>query len=49
MWRRIDPIGPNTLAFLRACLAKQPGRWEDISDALALSTGQFKVFRRAGA
>jgi hypothetical protein len=46
VWRRIDPTGPNTEAFLRSCLAG--GRWEDLSTKLGLSTGQFRIFQRSG-
>lgn len=46
VWRRTDPDGPNTEAFLRSCLARQPGRWSDISAALGLQSGEFRVFRR---
>jgi hypothetical protein len=46
VWMRTDPDGPNTEAFFRACLNRQPGRWEDISDQLKLSSGQYRLFRR---
>jgi hypothetical protein len=48
VWRRTDPEGPNTAAFLRSCLARQPGRWSDISASLGLQSGEFRVFRRRG-
>lgn len=48
VWRRTDPDGPNTEGFLRSCLARQPGRWSDISADLGLQSGQFRVFRRQG-
>lgn len=46
VWMRTDPDGPNTEAFFRACLNRQPGGWEDISDQLKLSSGQYRLFRR---
>jgi len=48
VWRRTDPTGPNTEAFLRSCLASDGGRWEDLSGKLGLRTGQFRLFRRDG-
>jgi hypothetical protein len=46
VWRRTDPEGPNTLAFLTGCLSAGGGQWQDVSDALKLRTGQMRVFRR---
>ncbi len=46
VWLRTDPDGPNTEAFLRACLAADVDGWEEISDQLDLRTGEVKVFRR---
>jgi hypothetical protein len=46
VWMRTDPDGPNTEAFFRACLNRQPGRWEDISGQLKLSSGDYRLFRR---
>ena len=46
VWMRTDPKGPNTEAFFRACLDREPGQWEDISGALKLSSGEYRVFRR---
>lgn len=49
VWMRTDPSGPNSESFLRACLAREPGRWQEISDQLALRSGQYRVFRRRPA
>jgi hypothetical protein len=46
VWMRTDPDGPNTEAFLRGCLERQPGRWQDISGELGLQSGEYRVFRR---
>jgi hypothetical protein len=46
VWMRTDPDGPNTEAFFRTCLKRQPGRWEDISDQLKLKSGHYRLFRR---
>lgn len=46
VWMRTDPDGPNTEAFFRACLDRQPGQWQDISPELQLRTGEYRVFRR---
>lgn len=46
VWMRTDPDGPNTEAFFRACLNRQPGRWEDISSQLKLTSGHYRLFRR---
>jgi hypothetical protein len=49
VWMRTDPSGPNSESFLRACLAREPGRWQEISDQLGLRSGQYRVFRRRPA
>ncbi|MFO0039210.1 MAG: hypothetical protein ACK522_09750 [Synechococcaceae cyanobacterium] len=49
VWMRTDPSGPNTEAFLRACLAREPGGWEEISDRLGLRSGEYRVFHRLPA
>jgi hypothetical protein len=46
VWMRTDPDGPNTEAFFRACLDREPGQWQDISADLKLTTGEYRVFRR---
>jgi hypothetical protein len=46
VWMRTDPEGPNTEAFLRGCLKRQPGQWQDISGELGLRSGEYRVFRR---
>ena len=46
VWMRTDPDGPNTEAFFRSCLNREPGHWEDISGGLRLSSGEYRVFRR---
>lgn len=46
VWMRTDPKGPNTEAFFRSCLDREPGQWEDISGALKLTSGEYRVFRR---
>jgi hypothetical protein len=46
VWMRTDPDGPNTEAFFRACLDREPGQWQDISGDLKLSSGEYRVFRR---
>jgi hypothetical protein len=46
VWMRTDPDGPNTEAFFRSCLDRDPGQWQDISGELHLTSGQYKVFRR---
>ncbi|MCS5691520.1 hypothetical protein NZK33_05920 [Cyanobium sp. FGCU-6] len=46
VWMRTDPVGPNTEAFLLGCLGRPPRVWQDISDQLGLSSGQYRVFRR---
>ncbi|MEB3171945.1 MAG: hypothetical protein VKK43_11290 [Synechococcaceae cyanobacterium] len=46
VWMRTDPSGPNTEAFLRACLAREPGQWQEISDRLGLRSGKYRLFRR---
>lgn len=49
VWMRTDPSGPNSESFLRACLAREPGRWQEISDRLGLRSGEYRVFRRLPA
>lgn len=49
VWRRTDPTGPNTEAFLRSCLIREGGKWEDLSTRLGLRTGQFRLFERSGS
>ncbi|MEB3256617.1 MAG: hypothetical protein VKJ05_09550 [Synechococcaceae cyanobacterium] len=49
VWMRTDPEGPNTEAFLRGCLDRQPGRWQDISLGLGLRSGEYRVFQRRPA
>lgn len=46
VWMRTDPEGPNTEAFLRGCLERQPGQWQDISGELGLRSGEYRVFQR---
>ena len=46
VWMRTDPSGPNTEAFLRACLAREPGQWQEISNRLGLRSGEYRLFRR---
>jgi hypothetical protein len=46
VWMRTDPEGPNTEAFLRSCLERQPEQWQEISEELGLRSGQYGVFRR---
>jgi len=46
VWMRTDPVGPNTAVFLRGCLERQPGQWQDISGELGLRSGEDRVFRR---
>jgi hypothetical protein len=46
VWMRTDPDGPNTDLFFETCLNREPGRWEDISDHLQLSSGHYRLFRR---
>lgn len=46
VWMRTDPVGPNTAVFLRGCLERQPGQWQEISEELGLRSGQYRVFRR---
>ena len=46
VWMRTDPVGPNTEAFLRRCLQREPGLWQDISEDLGLRSRQYRVFRR---
>lgn len=46
VWMRTDPEGPNTEAFFRSCLNQEPGRWQDISGDLKLTSGDYRVFRR---
>lgn len=46
VWMRTDPDGPNTEAFFRSCLDREPGQWRDISGELNLTSGQYRVFRR---
>ena len=46
VWMRTDPEGPNTEAYLRGCLERQPGQWQDISGELGLHSGEYRVFRR---
>ena len=46
VWMRTDPDGPNTEAFFRSCLDREPGQWQDISGDLNLTSGQYRVFRR---
>jgi len=46
VWMRTDPDGPNTEAFFRSCLDREPGQWQDISGELKLTGGQYRVFRR---
>jgi hypothetical protein len=48
VWKRTDPEGPNTLAFMRQCLNREPGGWTELTDALGLRTGEFRIFRRTG-
>ena len=47
VWMRTDPSGPNSEAFLRACLAREPGIWQDISDPLGLRSGEYRQIGRA--
>ena len=49
VWMRTDPSGPNSESFLRACLAREPGRWQEISDRLGLRSGEYRGFRRLPA
>lgn len=49
VWMRTDPSGPNSESFLRACLAREPGRWQEISDRLGLRSGEYRLFRRLPA
>ncbi|WP_143593663.1 hypothetical protein [Synechococcus sp. 1G10] len=46
VWKRVDPEGPNTEAFIRQCLSQESGRWKEITQDLGLRTGEFKLFRR---
>lgn len=46
VWMRTDPQGPNTEAFFRSCLDRNPGQWQDISGELKLTSGEYRVFRR---
>jgi hypothetical protein len=46
VWKRVDPEGPNTEAFMRQCLSQESGRWEELTQDLGLRTGEFKLFRR---
>lgn len=46
VWMRTDPEGPNTEAFFRGCLDRDPGQWQDISGDLKLASGEYRVFRR---
>jgi len=46
VWMRTDPEGPNTEAYLRGCLERQPGQWQDISGELGLRSGEYRLFRR---
>lgn len=49
VWMRTDPSGPNSEAFLRSCLAREPGRWQEISDRLGLRSGEYRLFQRLPA
>jgi hypothetical protein len=46
VWMRTDPEGPNSLAFLQACLRREGGRWRDLSAALGLASGSYRLFIR---
>jgi len=46
VWLRTDPRGPNSLAALRACLARDGARWQTLGDQLALRSGEVQLFRR---
>lgn len=47
VWMRTDPDGPNSLAFLQACLQRDGGGWRDLSSELGLSSGEYRLFIRA--
>ena len=46
VWMRTDPRGPNSLAFLQACLQREGGRWRDLSADLGRSSGEYRLFIR---
>lgn len=46
VWMRTDPDGPNTDVFVQSCLNREPGRWQDISDQVHLSSGHYRLFQR---
>jgi hypothetical protein len=48
VWKRVDPEGPNTEAFMRQCLSQEPGRWVELTQDLGLRTGEFILFSRQG-
>ncbi len=49
VWMRTDPKGPNTEAYLQACLDRQPGLWQDLSESLGLRSGAYRLFQRRPA
>ena len=46
VWMRTDPDGPNTLEFLKDCIARDGGGWRDLSDDLGLRSGRYRLFAR---
>ena len=46
VWLRTDPQGPNTEAFLRACLEASGQGWNDRSEKLGLRSGEMRLYER---